>query len=65
MSLSVKSIYIRLLVCRGNIPDIYYYSHIFPDSRAQHCNYATLLVRPFQECRKCSGQHFGDGDAIV
>ena len=22
----------------------YYYSHIFPDSRAQHCNYATLLA---------------------
>ena len=21
-----------------------YYSHIFPDSRAQHCNYATLLA---------------------
>ena len=22
----------------------YYYSHIFPDSRAQHCNYDTLLA---------------------
>ena len=22
----------------------YYYSHIIPDSRAQHCNYATLLA---------------------
>ena len=23
---------------------IIYYSHIFPDSRAHHCNYATLLA---------------------
>ena len=22
----------------------YYYSHVFPDSRVQHCNYATLLA---------------------
>ena len=27
----------------------YYYSHIFPDSRAQHCNYATLLAGRFEK----------------
>ena len=31
----------------------YYYSHIFPDSRAQHCNYATLLAgRYYLVCAK-------------
>ena len=31
---------------------IYYYSHIFPGFRAQHCNYATLLAGRF--CMSCS-----------
>ena len=31
-------------VKRGEYYYYYYYSHIFPDSRAQHCNYATLLA---------------------
>ena len=32
------------LLGRSHYYYYYYYSHIFPDSRAQHCNYATLLA---------------------
>ena len=32
--------------CHDNmlLLEYYYYSHIFPGFRAQHCNYATLLA---------------------
>ena len=33
-----------ICIRKCNIVEYYYYSHIFPDSRAQHCNYATLLA---------------------
>ena len=34
---------IVMVICQG-LQLYYYYSHIFPDFRAQHCNYAALLA---------------------
>ena len=31
-------------IAHDQVTEYYYYSYIFPDFRAQHCNYATLLA---------------------